>query len=52
VDTLLAAPTKAREQLAWRARTGFRELVPPMVEADLERIEAASGARRDQGRSR
>jgi GDPmannose 4,6-dehydratase len=52
VDTLLADPTKAREQLGWRARTGFRELMQLMVEADLERIEAASGARRDQGRSR
>jgi GDPmannose 4,6-dehydratase len=52
VDTLLADPTKAREQLGWRARTGFRELVQLMVEADLERIEAASGARRGQGQSR
>jgi GDPmannose 4,6-dehydratase len=52
VDTLLADPTKAREQLGWRSRIGFRELMQIMVEADLERAEAASGARRGRGRSR
>jgi len=52
VDTLLADPTKAREQLGWRARTGFRELMQIMVEADLERAEAASGRRRGRGGSR
>jgi len=52
VDTLLADPTKAREQLGWRAYTDFRELMRIMVEADLERAEAASGRRRGKGSSR
>lgn len=52
VDTLLADPTKAREQLGWQAKTSFRELMEIMVEADLERNEAASGVRRGQGRAR
>ncbi len=46
VDTLLADPTKAREQLGWRARTPFAELVRIMVEADLESLERVSGRRR------
>jgi GDPmannose 4,6-dehydratase len=46
VDTLLADPTKAREELGWRARTPFEELVRIMVEADLEAQERASGRRR------
>ncbi|HXK21794.1 MAG TPA: GDP-mannose 4,6-dehydratase, partial [Myxococcota bacterium] len=52
VDTLLADPTKAREQLGWTAKTSFRELVRIMVEADLLRGEATSGARRGRGRAR
>jgi GDPmannose 4,6-dehydratase len=52
VDTLLADPTKAREELGWTAKTDFRELVRIMVEADLERSEAATGARRGTGRTR
>ncbi len=46
VDTLLADPTKAREELGWSARTSFQELVEIMVEADLEAQERASGRRR------
>jgi len=46
VDTLLADPTKAREELGWRARTGFEDLVRIMVEADLEAQERSSGRRR------
>ena len=46
VDTLLADPTKAREQLGWSARTGLEELARMMVEADLEAQERASGRRR------
>jgi GDPmannose 4,6-dehydratase len=45
VDLLIADPTKAREQLGWRARTSFEELVRIMVEADLEAQERASGRR-------
>jgi GDPmannose 4,6-dehydratase len=52
VDTLLADPTKAREQLGWRAETRFEDLVRIMVEADLELQEQASGRRRGQGASR
>lgn len=47
VDTLLADPTKAREQIGWQARTPFEELVRIMVEADLENQERLSGRRRD-----
>ncbi len=52
VDTLLADPTKAREELGWTARTSFEQLVGIMVEADLESQERASGRRRGQGASR
>ncbi len=52
VDTLLADPTKAREELGWSARTSFEELMRIMVEADLEQQERSSGRRRGKGRSR
>ena len=52
VDTLLADPAKAREQLGWSAKTPFRELVEIMVEADLELQEATTGARRGRGQAR
>jgi GDPmannose 4,6-dehydratase len=40
VDLLLGDPTKAREQLGWKPRVSFRELVAMMVDADLERLRA------------
>jgi len=46
VDTLLADPAKAREELGWAAKTTFSELVVMMVEADLEAQERQSGRRR------
>jgi GDPmannose 4,6-dehydratase len=46
VETLLADPTKARNELGWSAGTRFEELVRLMVEADLEAQERASGRRR------
>ena len=52
VDTLLADPTKAREELGWAARTRFEELVRIMVEADLEQQERRSGRRRDGATAR
>ena len=52
VDTLLADPTKAREELGWEARTSFQELMQIMVEADLEIQEQLSDRRRNQGTSR
>jgi GDPmannose 4,6-dehydratase len=46
VDTLLADPTKAREELGWHAKTSFQEMTAIMVEADLEAQESATGRRR------
>ena len=39
VDLLIGDPAKARNQLGWRPRTSFAELVTMMVDADLELIE-------------
>ena len=38
VDVLLADPSKARKELGWTPKVGFRELVAMMVDADLERL--------------
>ena len=38
VDVLLADPTKARKELGWVPKVGFRELVAMMVDADLDRL--------------
>ena len=46
VDTLLADPTKAREELGWSSQTSFKELVEIMVDSDLAAQEKASGRRR------
>jgi len=46
VDTLLADPVKAREELGWSAQTPFAELVRIMVEADLEAQERRTGRKR------
>jgi GDPmannose 4,6-dehydratase len=46
VDTLLADPSRAKQELDWESRTPFAELVRIMVEADLEAQERASGRRR------
>jgi GDPmannose 4,6-dehydratase len=40
VDVLLADPSKARQELGWSPRVGFRDLVTMMVDADLERLKA------------
>jgi GDPmannose 4,6-dehydratase len=40
VDVLLADPSKARKELGWTPKVGFRELVAMMVDADLERLSA------------
>jgi GDPmannose 4,6-dehydratase len=39
VDLLLGEARKAREQLGWKPRVSFRELVERMVDADLARLE-------------
>ena len=36
VDLLLGDATKAKKQLNWKAKTGFKDLVRLMVIADLE----------------
>jgi GDPmannose 4,6-dehydratase len=38
VDHLVGDASKARRELEWEPRTGFRELVELMVDADLERV--------------
>jgi GDPmannose 4,6-dehydratase len=38
VDLLIGDSSKARKELGWVPRTGFRELVQMMVEADLELV--------------
>ena len=42
VDMLLADPSKARRELGWAPKVSFGELVAMMVDADLERLSAAS----------
>jgi GDPmannose 4,6-dehydratase len=39
VETLLGDPTKARENLGWTPRIGFKELVAEMVREDLKSAE-------------
>ncbi|MEE8557808.1 MAG: GDP-mannose 4,6-dehydratase [Myxococcota bacterium] len=38
VDTLLADPSRAREEMGWEAHTTFEELVRLMVDAEVDRI--------------
>jgi GDPmannose 4,6-dehydratase len=38
VDHLVGDASKAKDKLGWEPRTGFRELVEMMVDADLERL--------------
>ncbi|NOZ93794.1 MAG: GDP-mannose 4,6-dehydratase [Acidobacteria bacterium] len=42
VDELLANPSRAREELGWKPKVSFEELVRMMVRADLEAIGAGS----------
>jgi len=48
VDALLADPEKARTELGWTHRTGFRELVKLMVDAE---VAALSAPERSLGRA-
>jgi GDPmannose 4,6-dehydratase len=43
VDLLLADPAKARDELGWKPKVTFQELVAMMVDADLARLAAAAG---------
>jgi GDPmannose 4,6-dehydratase len=45
VDLLLADPAKARQELGWKPKVSFRELVAMMVEADLARLSMAAVSR-------
>jgi GDPmannose 4,6-dehydratase len=45
VDHLVGDSTKAREKLGWEPRVSFRELIELMVDADVERLTAASDRR-------
>ncbi|HEY4857251.1 MAG TPA: GDP-mannose 4,6-dehydratase [Xanthobacteraceae bacterium] len=38
VDLLLGDPSKARTRLGWKHKTGFKQMIEEMVEADLELI--------------
>jgi GDPmannose 4,6-dehydratase len=40
VDLLQADPSKARRELGWGPKVGFKELVGMMVDADLERLQS------------
>ena len=42
VDLLLADPSKARRELGWTPTVGFTDLVAMMVDADMERLAAAT----------
>ncbi|HSE76345.1 MAG TPA: GDP-mannose 4,6-dehydratase [Dongiaceae bacterium] len=46
VDLLLGDPAKARRALGWHHRTGFRELVAEMMDADLEAARCEPSAQR------
>ena len=45
VDQLVGDPSKAKRELGWEPRHSFRDLVEMMVDADLERLAPAAGAR-------
>ncbi|MDH4366286.1 MAG: GDP-mannose 4,6-dehydratase, partial [Acidimicrobiia bacterium] len=38
VDLLIGDPSRAANELGWKPRTGFAQLVGMMVEADLELV--------------
>ena len=46
VDTLLGDASKARDQLGWKRRTGFRDLVAEMVREDYSLAQRDSMAKR------
>ena len=45
VDALRADAGKARRELGWEAKTGFRELVELMVDAEVARLEEKASQR-------
>ncbi len=45
VDALMADAGKARKELGWEAKTGFKELVELMVDAEVARLEEKASGR-------
>ncbi len=48
VDLLMGDPTKANTKLGWVAKITFKELVPLMVDADVEMLELERAGKVDQ----
>ena len=46
VDQLCADPAKAAQQLGWKPKTGFTELITMMVESDLKLLSSGPGGPR------
>jgi GDPmannose 4,6-dehydratase len=46
VDHLLGDASKAHTELGWKPQVDFKQLIEMMVDADLERLSAASAATR------
>ena len=51
VDLLVADPSKAKRELDWEPKVGFRELVAMMVDADLAELGGATPASSRQSRA-
>jgi GDPmannose 4,6-dehydratase len=45
VDALRADASRARKELGWEAKTGFKELVGLMVDAEVARLEEKASGR-------
>jgi len=43
VDLLVSDPSKAKQELGWEIKVGFKELVEMMVQADLDKIKQKLG---------
>jgi GDPmannose 4,6-dehydratase len=47
VDQLCADPAKAAQQLGWKPKIGFTELITMMVESDLKLLSSSPGGHED-----
>jgi GDPmannose 4,6-dehydratase len=45
VDILIGDPAKAKKFLSWEAKTRFKDLVPIMVDADIEALNRQATSR-------
>jgi GDPmannose 4,6-dehydratase len=52
VEVLIADPSRAREELGWKPKTTFNELIQGMVESDLARERLSLGEARARAASR